>query len=46
MVKIGFCKTCDCMIHILGIREHQRSQQHMEAIEFYEGKQICIKKTN
>ena len=55
MVKIhfGFCKTCDSMIHPLDtdiitskniIHQHQLSRQHTEAIEFYEGKQICIRK--
>lgn len=53
MVKNGFCKTCDSMIHPLDtklmiskniLRDHQRSRQHTEAIEFYEGKKICIKK--
>ena len=43
MVKIGFCKTCDCMVHLTGIKEHQRSRQHAEALEFYEVKQLSIK---
>jgi hypothetical protein len=31
------------MIHLTEIKEHQRSRQHAEALEFYEVKQLSIK---
>jgi hypothetical protein len=41
--RVNGCKGADLITSKQIIHQHQLSLQHTEAVEFYEGKQICIK---